>query len=350
MASNGQSNGGAQDNEQYGLAEANRGTGGLGISYPSLIHRSESSQPLVINAAPTTDPSSPPHDTTAAQFSQPDYWNPQLSGRTLGGFSPAAGSPSAIPPQGDLRGSIYSAWNRGSKTATYQTLDDGNMAATQRERRDDDDSISLDSLQMQDEGQQHPGETFSSARGLDPDGYDAFKKQARDSPPRPPGAPADVRVSRLSWLAVWLIILSVYSTILSGLWLGVAIAQPRWGRTISSGGSMTLSTANVLTAIFAKTIELSFVTVFVAFIGQVLTRRAIAANAGMTIAEMTMRTWITVSAYRILSTIYKGTKLTCPATGIAVSEWLDLAICRPHSPWRLDSDRNACCNALHNSL
>ncbi|KAL1867693.1 hypothetical protein Daus18300_006249 [Diaporthe australafricana] len=294
MASNGQTSGGAQDNEQYGSTEANRRTGGLGISYPSLIHRSESSQPLVTNAAPITDPSSPPYDTTAAQFSQPDYWNPQLSGRTLGGFSPAAGSPSEKPPQGDLRGSIYSAWDRGSKTAIYQTLDDGNMATAPRERRDDD-SISLDSLQMHDEGQQYPSETFSSARGVDPGSYDAFKKQARDSPPHPSGAPADVRVSRLSWLAVWLIILSVYSTILSGLWLGVAIAQPRWGRTISSsGGSMTLSTANVLTAIFAKTIELSFVTVFVAFIGQVLTRRAIATNAaGMTMAEMTMRTWIT---------------------------------------------------------
>ncbi|KAI3395496.1 hypothetical protein diail_1282 [Diaporthe ilicicola] len=291
MASNGHFDGRSRDNEQYGSTEAPRGSGGLGISYPALIHRSESSQPLVTNAAPTTDPSSTPYDT-AAQFSQPEYWNPQLSGRTLGGFSPPAGSPSGMPHEGDLRNSIYSAWDRGSKTAIYRTLDDGDMAG-QRERRDDDDSISLDSLQMHDEGHQCSGETFSSARELGPGGYDAFKKQAQGTP-RPSGAPADVRVSRLSWLAVWLIILSIYSTILSGIWLGVAIAQPRWGHTISSGGSLTLSTANVLTAIFAKTIELSFVTVFVALIGQVLTRRAMATNAaGMTMAEMSMRTWIT---------------------------------------------------------
>lgn len=45
-------------------------------------------------------------------------------------------------------------------------------------------------------------------------------------------------------------------------------------------------------------------TVFVAFIGQVLTRRAIATNAGMTMAEMTMRTWITVSAPGVLRSVH----------------------------------------------
>lgn len=299
MASNGQVDGGAQDNEQYGPARPGTGTGALGISYPALIQRSESSQPLVANAAPTAGASSPPYDT-AAQFGQPDYWHPQLSGRTLGGFSPTMGSPNQIPSEGELKGSIYTAWDRGSKTATYQNLNDGREAAASGARRgSDDDNISLDSLQMQDETQQFSSGTAGSAREVDPGDYDNFKKQIQGSP-RPAGPPADVRVSRLSWLSVWLIILSVYSTILSGLWLGVAIAQPRWGRTISSGGKLDLSTANVLTAIFAKTIELSFVTVFVAFIGQVLTRRAIATNAGMTMAEMTMRTWITVSANQIL--------------------------------------------------
>lgn len=302
MASSGQVDGGAQDNEQYGTARSGPGTGALGISYPALIQRSESSQPLVANAAPTAGPSSPPYDT-AAQFGQPDYWHPQLSGRTLGGFSPTMGSPNAIPSEGELKGSIYTAWDRGSKTATYQNLNDDREAAAARgQPRGDDDSISLDSLQMQDESQQYSSDTVGSAREVDPGDYDNFKKQMQGSP-RPAGPPADVRVSRLSWLSVWLIILSVYSTILSGLWLGVAIAQPRWGRTISSGGSMDLSTANVLTAIFAKTIELSFVTVFVAFIGQVLTRRAIATNAGMTMAEMTMRTWITVSADHLLKLV-----------------------------------------------
>ena len=43
----------------------------------------------------------------------------------------------------------------------------------------------------------------------------------------------------------------------------------------------------------AKTIELSFVTVFVAFLGQVLSRRAlIKRSKGITIAEMSMRSWV----------------------------------------------------------
>ncbi|KAJ0321550.1 hypothetical protein Brms1b_002574 [Colletotrichum noveboracense] len=46
-------------------------------------------------------------------------------------------------------------------------------------------------------------------------------------------------------------------------------------------------------AMFAKTIEISFVTVFVAFIGQVLTRRSfVKSSKGMTLAEMTMRNWV----------------------------------------------------------
>ncbi|XDG03947.1 hypothetical protein ABKA04_003562 [Annulohypoxylon sp. FPYF3050] len=44
---------------------------------------------------------------------------------------------------------------------------------------------------------------------------------------------------------------------------------------------------------YAKTIEMSFVTVFVAFLGQVLTRRAFVKKSnGVTLAEMTMRNWV----------------------------------------------------------
>ena len=51
--------------------------------------------------------------------------------------------------------------------------------------------------------------------------------------------------------------------------------------------------ASLLCAAFAKSIELSFTTVFVAFLGQVLTRRAFSERSkGITIAEMSMRSWI----------------------------------------------------------
>lgn len=94
--------------------------------------------------------------------------------------------------------------------------------------------------------------------------------------------------------------LSVYSTIFSGIWLMLAIAQPRYGRTIHSGGSLTPSTASTLFALFAKTIELSFVTVFVTFLGQVLSRRSIVkASRGVTIPELTMRTWVIQPGFMI---------------------------------------------------
>lgn len=200
--------------------------------------------------------------------------------------------PAGDLPARDLRGSIYSAWDIGSATAAYAPLDDEKgLGGT---RGVDDDAISLDSLQMHDDGDRHFGEIHTTAQEINQGGYDAFKRDLGDHT-HPPLE--DVRIKRRSWLAIWLLIMCVYSTILSGIWLGVAIAQPRWGHKISSDGSMSLSTANVLTAIFAKTIELSFATVFVAFVGQVLTRRAIGTSEGMhvTMAEMTMRTWITVS-------------------------------------------------------
>lgn len=87
--------------------------------------------------------------------------------------------------------------------------------------------------------------------------------------------------------------LSIYSTIFSGIWLAVSIAQPRYGRFIHSGGKFSPTTASTVFALLAKTIELSFVTVFVTFLGQVLTRRSLVkASRGVTIAELNMRTWV----------------------------------------------------------
>lgn len=52
---------------------------------------------------------------------------------------------------------------------------------------------------------------------------------------------------------------------------------------------MVPSNATLLTAIIAKTIELSFVTVFISCLGQILTRRSLIKKAGgVTLAEMTM--------------------------------------------------------------
>lgn len=98
---------------------------------------------------------------------------------------------------------------------------------------------------------------------------------------------------RANWLSVVTLILAFYSTIFSGIWLGLAIVKPRYGRRISTTSNLPPSTASLLCAAFAKSIELSFVTVFVAFLGQVLSRRALVTKSrGVTIAEMTMRAWV----------------------------------------------------------
>lgn len=97
----------------------------------------------------------------------------------------------------------------------------------------------------------------------------------------------------IHWLSVCIYILAVFSTIFSGIFLGIALAAPRWGHAIRSTGGMSPGTANVLTQLFAKLIELSFVACFVTFLGQVLSRRAVSkATEGVTLAEMSMRSWI----------------------------------------------------------
>ncbi|KAI4128463.1 MAG: hypothetical protein LQ347_004173 [Umbilicaria vellea] len=104
----------------------------------------------------------------------------------------------------------------------------------------------------------------------------------------------NVYQGRANWLAIAILILAVYSTIFSGFWVLIAITKPRYGQRITSKpGKLAPSTASLLCAAIAKSIELSFVTVFVTFLGQVLSRRAIAKRSkGITIAEMSMRSWV----------------------------------------------------------
>ncbi|KND87649.1 hypothetical protein TOPH_07725 [Tolypocladium ophioglossoides CBS 100239] len=122
---------------------------------------------------------------------------------------------------------------------------------------------------------------------------DMFKKKFAEAPTYC-WSKKDIVKKRNTWLSFIIFALSVYSTVMSGIWMVVSFVQPRWGHTISSHDGLLLpSTATLITALLAKTIELSFVTVFIACIGQVLTRRAIARrSSGMTLAEMTMRNWV----------------------------------------------------------
>ena len=120
-------------------------------------------------------------------------------------------------------------------------------------------------------------------------------------PQAPPGNSRDfsckskkpIELGRGTWLAVTILMLSIYSTVLSGIWVMLAIKKLRYGHTITATGKLSPNTASVIFTAFAKSIELSFVTVFVAFLGQLLSTRAINKHEkGITIAEMTMRSWV----------------------------------------------------------
>lgn len=98
---------------------------------------------------------------------------------------------------------------------------------------------------------------------------------------------------RLSWVPATVLVLSLYATLFSGLYLAVAIWKPRWN-ILNHSDRVGSSTAQLLCAFIAKTIELSYVTICVAFLGQVLSRRALVRGSrGISLSDVTMRAWIT---------------------------------------------------------
>lgn len=99
---------------------------------------------------------------------------------------------------------------------------------------------------------------------------------------------------RRYWFSIVVLGLSIYSTLFSFIWIYVAARKPRYGERISTKpGRLAPANASIVFAALAKSIELSFVTVFVAFLGQVLSRRALAMKSGgISIAEMSARSWV----------------------------------------------------------
>lgn len=116
----------------------------------------------------------------------------------------------------------------------------------------------------------------------------------------------DFYQARFTWLNVSIIIICLFSCVFSGIFVGLAFREPFYGRWITSHGPLTPTSAILLTTVFAKLIELSFVTVFVAFLGQVLSRRAFMKDhgRGVTLSELSMWRWI----------VQPGTLITHPET------------------------------------
>ena len=156
-------------------------------------------------------------------------------------------------------------------------------------------------LANQPEGDEGDGTSYNPSTQSLHQTFGASSEVEALRPPAPAGNSRDfackskkaIELSRGSWLAVTILMLSIYSTVFSGLWVMTAIKKPRYGHTITTTGKLSPNTASLLCAAFAKSIELSFVTVFVAFLGQLLSTRAINMHEkGITIAEMTMRSWV----------------------------------------------------------
>ena len=104
----------------------------------------------------------------------------------------------------------------------------------------------------------------------------------------------DFYQSRFTWLNMSIMVICLFSCVFSGIFLGLAIHAPHYGRRISSQGSFKPADANLLTAVMAKLIEISFVTGFVSFLGQVLSRRAFMKDhgRGVTLSELSMWRWV----------------------------------------------------------
>ena len=120
-----------------------------------------------------------------------------------------------------------------------------------------------------------------------------------------------VEHGRTSWLSTATLFLATYSTVMSGLWFIVAILRPPWGHHISSRG-ISPSNATFACTLLAKSIELSSATAFVAFLGQKLSRRAYSdPRKGISLAEMSMRTWVFQPASII--THHKFVKCAAPS-------------------------------------
>ncbi|KAF1923228.1 uncharacterized protein M421DRAFT_96269 [Didymella exigua CBS 183.55] len=104
------------------------------------------------------------------------------------------------------------------------------------------------------------------------------------------------RSSRLTWLSGTIIFISSVATALSALFVVLALKGQRYRNYIGTGpeAKISISAAILWTSVVAKTIELSFVTAFVAFLGQKISRRAMADSKGrgVSISELSMWRWV----------------------------------------------------------
>jgi hypothetical protein len=224
---------------------------GLGIALPTQHANVEPA-----NAQPVRKHGAPSEIYIAPNPSTPGSWKPLMSPPSTGGMS---GSTKYESP--------YSDWDTAYASAKLPSKQS---------------HVSLQSSNQ-------PSIYANSEAGLLSirSRYDSFAPQHQCV------STTNFKRPRLNWISITILVFAVYSTVMSALFLVVAVRGPRY-RMIRTNGVLTISGATVLTTFFAKTIELTFVTVIVALLGQALARRAHdkKADHGITLAEISMRSWI----------------------------------------------------------
>ena len=102
---------------------------------------------------------------------------------------------------------------------------------------------------------------------------------------------SDISFAKTNWRSFGNLLLSIYATAFSAVFLAVAIWQPRYGKWISPTARLTPSTADLLVNIFAKSIEVASAGVYINFLGQLLTKRSLRSR-GISLADIAVREWL----------------------------------------------------------
>ncbi|KAF2689720.1 hypothetical protein K458DRAFT_413966 [Lentithecium fluviatile CBS 122367] len=244
-----------------------RTSSGLGIASPtSPASRRVSIQTIPRRPVPA-GPKSPPLYRSPATLSPPGTGNP-----LLGGFP--RGSVESTP---DLTRGRYSP-DGGS----YDDYRPGILKNTKS-------STSLDNDDYQQYLHSQDSERLRRSAPSIKSAYETGFRPTHECP-----TTKDFYQSRFTWVSITIVIICLFSTVFSGIFLGLALKAPRYGRRITSHGPLHPADAMLLTSVFAKLIELSFVTSFVAFLGQVLSRRAFMKEQGrgVTLSELSMWRWV----------------------------------------------------------
>jgi hypothetical protein len=252
-----------EDEQEVDIADSlrRRTSSGLGIVSPISPPSRRVSVQTIPRRPLHAGPKSPSVTFSPATLSPPGTGNPLLGGfpstpdLTRGGYSPDGGS--------------YDEYRPGILKNTKS-------------------STSLDNDYQQ---YLHSSDTDRLRRGA-PSIKSAYETGFRPVHECP--TTKDFYQSRFTWVSITIVVICLFSTVFSGIFLGLALRAPRYGHQITSHGPLKPADAILLTSIFAKLIELSFVTSFVAFLGQVLSRRAFMKEQGrgVTLSELSMWRWV----------------------------------------------------------